>query len=190
MNAPFIPGHPQAVKLTVDNYLMLDSAGALAAYGKTELLDGVIYIVSPQHSPHYMLKTELLRRLADAAEALGMGLKAWVEGSLDFRPSSCPEPDIFITQGIPKERLTEREIVLLAIEISSTTLEFDLGNKAALYAANGVPEYWVIDVAGVKLHRMWSPGPNGYAERDEAWLRGRIESVSIPGLGAAVDDLP
>lgn len=190
MNAPFVAGHPAAVKLTVDNYLMLDRAGALAPYGKTELLDGVIYIVSPQHSPHYMLKSELFRRLADKAEQLGTGLKAWVDGSLDFRPNSCPEPDIFITQGVPQERITEREIVLLAVEIASTTLEHDLRDKAALYAANGVPEYWVIDLAGAKLHRMWSPGPNGYGEQDEAWLRGRIESVTIAGLSVEADDLP
>jgi Uma2 family endonuclease len=190
MNAPFVAGHPAAVKLTVDNYLMLDRAGALAAYGKTELLDGVIYIVSPQHSPHFMLKTKLFRRLADAVDALDAGLHAWVEGSLDFRPNSCPEPDIFITQGAPQASLTEREIVALVIEVSSTSLDYDLSGKAALYAANGVPEYWVVDVAGAKLHRMWSPGPNGYGEQDEVWMQGRIESVSIAGLGVEVDDLP
>jgi len=190
MNAPFVTGHPAPVKLTVDNYLLLDRSGALAGYGKTELLDGFIYIVSPQHSPHYMFKSKLFRRLADAADALGTGLETWVEGSIDFRPNSCPEPDIFVTRGIPQAQLTEREIVLLVIEISSTTLEFDLGAKAALYAAGGVPEYWVIDLTGIKLHRMWSPGPSGYAERDEAWLRGRIESVTLAGLGVDVDDLP
>lgn len=190
MNAPLVAGHPAAVKLTVDDYLLLDRAGALAPYGKTELLDGVIYIVSPQHSPHYMLKTRLLRRLADAADALGTGLQVWVEGSLDFRPNSCPEPDIFVTRGTPQAQLTEREIVLLVIEVSSTSLDYDLGDKAALYAAAGVPEYWVVDVAGAKLHRMWSPGPNGYGEQDEAWMRGRIESATIAALCVEVDDLP
>ena len=62
LNLPSIPGHPTAVKLIVGNYLMLDRAGALAAYGRTELLDGVIYVVSPQHSPHYMFKIETYRR--------------------------------------------------------------------------------------------------------------------------------
>lgn len=190
MNAPFVAGHPAAVKLTVDDYLMLDRAGALAPYGKTELLDGIIYIVSPQHSPHYMLKTRLFRRLADAADAIATGLQVWVEGSLDFRPNSCPEPDIFVTRGVPQAQLTEREIVLLVIEVSSTSLNYDLGDKAALYAAAGVPEYWVVDVATAKLHRMWSPGPNGYGERDEAGMRGRIESATIAGLGVEVDDLP
>lgn len=136
-----------------------------------------------------MLKTKLLRRLADAVDALGRGMETWVEGSIDFRPNSCPEPDIFITRGIPQERLTEREIVLLAIEISSTTLDQDIGEKAALYAANGVPEYWVVDLPGAKLHRIWSPGPNGYEQRDEGWMAGRIESVTIDGLDVEVDDL-
>lgn len=189
MNAPLVIGQPDAVKLTVDMYLQLHRSGALIPYGKTELVNGTIYVVSPQHSPHYMLKSELFRRLADAAEATGTGLKAWVEGSIDMGPLGCPMPDIFVTRGMPKERLTEREIVALVIEIASTTLDFDLGEKAALYAAAGVPEYWVIDLAGAKRHRMWSPGPNGYAERDEVWLDARLESVTLPGLGVEIGDL-
>lgn len=189
MNAFVILDRPAAVKLTVDNYLLLDRAGALAAYGRTELINGTIYVVSPQHSPHYMLKTRLFRRLADAVDALDLRLETWVEGSIDLRPTSCPEPDIFITRGIPQERITEREIVVLAIEIASTTLAFDLGEKATLYAAHGVPEYCVIDLAGAKVHRMWSPGPDGYAERTTSWMMGRLESATVAGLGIDMDDL-
>ena len=183
MNAPLVVTHPEPIKLTVEDYLLLDSSGALAAHGKTELIDGVIYLVSPQHSPHYKLKTRLLRRLADAADALGTGMEAWVEGSLDFRPLSCPEPDIFVTSRTPQADLTEGDIVLLAIEVSSTSLAFDLGKKAAMYAQADVPEYWVVDVAGGSVHRMWAPGPDGYAERDEVRLGERLESVTVPGLG-------
>jgi len=189
MNAPLVIGHPQAVKLSTENYLFLHRSGALTPHGRTELLDGTIYLVSPQHSPHFMLKSRLYRRLADAADALGTGLHAWVEGSIALGPNSCPEPDIFITRGLPQAQLAEREIVALVIEVSSTTLDFDLGEKAALYAGAGVPECWVVDVAGAKVHRMWAPGPEGYGERDEVWLEGRLESVTIAGLGVGTDDL-
>lgn len=182
MNAPLVITHPEPIKLTVDDYLLLDGSGALAAHGRTELIDGVIYLVSPQHSPHYKLKTRLLRRMADAADALGTGVEAWVEGSLDFRPYSCPEPDIFVTSRTPEADLTEGDIILLAIEVSSTTLAFDLGKKASIYAAAGVPEYWVVDVAGGTVHRMWAPGADGYAERDAVQLGGRLESLTVSGL--------
>jgi hypothetical protein len=35
----------------------------------------------------------------------------------------------------------------LAVEISDTTLGFDLTTKAELYARAGIVEYWVVDVA-------------------------------------------
>lgn len=189
MNAPLAIGHPAPVKLTVDDYLLLDRSGALAPYGRTELVNGVIYLVSPQHSPHYMLKTRLLRRLADAVDSLGVGLETWVEGSIDFRPHSCPMPDIFVTRGIPQARLTEPEIVALVVEISSTTLAFDLGDKVALYAASGVPEYWVVDVEARCLHQMWAPGADGYAERREVALGERVEAVTIGGLQVDTSDI-
>ena len=34
---------------------------------------------------------------------------------------------------------------LLLIEIADLNLDYDLKTKAALYAAHGVPEYWVIN---------------------------------------------
>ena len=40
---------------------------------------------------------------------------------------------------------------LLVIEISETSRAVDLGRKAAIYAAAGIPEYWVLDLADFKL---------------------------------------
>jgi Uma2 family endonuclease len=42
------------------------------------------------------------------------------------------------------------------IEISDTTLRWDMGRKAIRYALGGVREYWVIDVDGRQtfVHRL------------------------------------
>jgi len=39
----------------------------------------------------------------------------------------------------------------LVVEVADTTLAFDLGVKAALYARAGIVEYWVLDVSGRRL---------------------------------------
>ncbi len=36
--------------------------------------------------------------------------------------------------------------------------------KARIYAASGVTEYWVLDLASRSLHAHRQPGPLGYAE--------------------------
>ena len=69
--------------------------------------------------------------------------------------------------------------------MASTTLDYDLGEKARLYAANGVPEYWVVDLPDRKVHQMSSPSADGYAEQREVALGERVAAVTVNGL--AVD---
>jgi len=175
---------PSPARLTVEDFMVLEQAGAFADYAKTELIDGVIYVVNAQFSEHMMTKVRLLRRLADACDALGAGLEAWSEGAVALGPRNLPEPDIFVTSRTPTTGPVPGQTIMLVVEVSDTTRTFDLGKKARLYAGGGVPEYWVVDLAGGKLHQMWSPGTKGYVEKREVALGERIEAVTIAGLGA------
>lgn len=77
---------PLPVKLRIEDYLLLDDAGAFDAYRKTELIDGEIYFMNAQHRPHARLKSRLFRLIADALDALDKGLEAIVEGSVTMPP--------------------------------------------------------------------------------------------------------
>jgi Uma2 family endonuclease len=52
---------------------------------------------------------------------------------------------------------------LLLIEVADSSLQHDRRIKGPLYAAAGVPEYWIVDVTAgtVEIHR--DPGVDGYA---------------------------
>jgi Uma2 family endonuclease len=50
----------------------------------------------------------------------------------------------------------------LVIEISDSSLAFDLTTKARLYARAGIEEYWVLDVAGRRLIAHRSPVSGNY----------------------------
>ena len=39
----------------------------------------------------------------------------------------------------------------LVVEVSDTTLSFDLTTKASIYARAGIVEYWVLDIAGRRM---------------------------------------
>ena len=174
---------PQPAKLSIEDFMTLDRAGAFDGYSKTELIDGTIYVVNAQFSEHMKAKVRLLRLLADACDELGTGLEAWSEGSVAMAPSSMPEPDLFVTRETPTTGPVRIETVALVVEVSDTTLAFDMGKKAALYARCGIPEYWVADLAVNRIVRMWSPEGEAYARRDE-WAFGvRVESATIAGLG-------
>ena len=68
------------------------------------------------------------------------------------------EPDVAIIRRRPvpyKEREAHAEDALLLIEVAESSLAYDRSTKLRLYAAAGIPEYWVVDCAAesVEVHR-------------------------------------
>ena len=66
---------------------------------------------------------------------------------------------LYIGEGSPQFKMGEsrfidldrRRVTDLVAEVSDTTLASDLDKKKQLYAALGIPEYWVVDVRGLKV---------------------------------------
>lgn|ERR1700751_4354477 len=60
---------------------------------------------------------------------------------------SRPQPDLVLYRpGIWRGRHPGPADISLLIEISDSTLAFDLGGKLALYRASEIQEYWVVDL--------------------------------------------
>ena len=72
------------------------------------------------------------------------------------------------------------------IEVSESTLRFDLGDKAELYAAAGISDYWVVDVAAhsIVVHRDPAAGRyrdvRTYRESDELQPATRARGQALP----------
>lgn len=54
----------------------------------------------------------------------------------------------------------------MVVEVSDTTIAFDLTTKARLYARAGIPEYWVLDITNRRLIVHRDPQPGGYSNVD------------------------
>lgn len=189
MNAPSPIADAQRVKLRIDDYLLLDRSGALAAYGRTELVDGVILALSPQFLPHGYAKAEIAYRLRRALEALGSPLYVLTETSMAIPAHGLPEPDIALSAVFLGEGTIPVSAVALIVEVSASTLATDLGSKAEMYALGGVPEYWVVDLDGRAVHQMWSPGLEGYGERREVGFGERLKAEAVPGVSVETSGL-
>ncbi|MCU0882492.1 MAG: Uma2 family endonuclease, partial [Hyphomonadaceae bacterium] len=71
------------------------------------------------------------------------------------------DPDVLVMRRTKIDRrFLQASEVLLAVEVADSSLAFDLGSKAGLYAAAGVPELWVLDLNGQEtwLHRTPADG--------------------------------
>lgn len=172
---------PRPVRLTVDDYLRIAASGALDAHGRTELIDGMILEVSPEHRPHARVKTRLAITLAHALEESDTGLSLLIEGSVAMPPSHAPLPDL-VTSEPDGEGLIPLSSVRLIVEVADSSLALDQGRKAALYAGNGVPEYWIVDVRAEMIHQQWAPAEEAYTERRSVKFGNGLDASTIGGL--------
>lgn len=181
---------PPAVKyrLTVADYTLLAESGAFADK-RTELIDGDVLLMSPQLRPHLFVKSELGFRLRLALRELGGGLWVGEEGSVELSARDMPLPDIIATDEPRGAGAVPLASVALIVEVADTSLAFDLGPKAQLYAAAGIPEYWVADVNGRVLHQHSRPEGGTYADRRTIPFGELVAAATIPGLTIATDDL-
>ena len=187
MNAPGrLITTPEKARLRVEDFLLLDESGAFADYTKTELIDGDIYVTNAQYSRHAQAKTDLAFALMQALGAIGSSLRVTIEVATRISDDSLPEPDIVVTMH-RGEGVVPLDTVALLVEVSDTTLDIDLGRKLRIYAEAGIPEYWVVDLDGGKLIRMWDPLDADYARRDEVALGETVESATIRGLAARTE---
>ena len=123
-------------------------------------------------------KSDLLRLLVRAA---GADLVVGVENTLQLADEVLVEPDLAVfprAAVLPDSPFIKLrgEDVLLVIEIALTSLAYDRGAKAAVYARHGIREYWVVDP---EHHRAWvhtGPSEEGWGTVEE---RGR-EAVLAP----------
>jgi Uma2 family endonuclease len=174
----------EQVRLRVEDFLALADAGALPNHERTELIDGSIYWVAPQHRPHARMKMELYDRLRDALKVSRPELGILTEATVGMPPYDAPLPDIIVTTEPDGLGIIPLESVRLIVEISVSTLRDDLGTKLRSYAAHGVPEYWVADVEGGRIHQMWLPSGGAYGQTRVVDARG---ALSIHSVGITVD---
>lgn len=178
---------PLPYRLTVEDFFRLDEAGAFEGYGKTELIRGEVFYMNAQHRPHARAKMAMYEALRGWIETNDPDFSVLVEATVSMPPHTAPEPDLILTSEPDGDGPVPIASVRLLIEIADTTLSNDLKIKAGVYAENGVPEYWVVDLKKKLVHTMWSPGTEGYASRDKVKLGERIEAATIAGLAF---DLP
>jgi Uma2 family endonuclease len=120
---------------------------------RVELIDGEILVLSPQSFSHYW-SIDTIGRLLDEV----FGEEYWVRSQAPCTHGewSEPEPDVSVVRGIRGSFTDHPTTAILAVEVSKTTLRFDKGSKANLYASMGVPDYWVLDLEKRQLlvHRQ------------------------------------
>lgn len=171
---------------TVAEIRRMVEAGIIAEDENFELIEGELVPMSPKGNQHEVVKAALLRILAHAPADLRLA----VETSLYLDERTFVEPDLCL---YPKRILPEDvqgHDVLLAIEVAASSLAYDRGLKARIYARHGVGELWVVDAASREtwVHRQPHPdGQWGSVERIAA--DAPLAAAALPAIAVRMADL-
>ena len=93
-----------------------------------------------------------------------------------------PEPDLMLLRPRADDYRANHPgaaDVLLLVEISDSSLTYDRGAKLTLYAKFGVPEVWIIDIAGSAVEIYRQPNDGGYEFRERK-AGGTIAPALVP----------
>jgi len=171
---------------TVSEYHSMAETGILSEDDRVELIEGEIYRMAPIGSRHAGCVNRLVH--------LFQGLKAILspQNPLQLDDHSEPEPDLALLRHREDFYATAHptpEDVLLLVEVADTSIGFDRRVKIPLYARNGIPEVWLVDLVqgAVDIHRQ--PSLSGY--RDVRRLRNddRISPLAFPRLEHSASDI-
>jgi len=132
---------------------MLESSG-LWDQQRLELVHGELISKMGKKRPHVNALVAVQAWLVRIFGEQFVNPEAPIDVAPEDNPTNEPEPDLVVLARPSREfrDANPRPADLrLVVEISDSTLGFDLTTKAELYARAGIVEYWVVDVAARRL---------------------------------------
>jgi Uma2 family endonuclease len=160
---------------------MVDT-GILSEDDRIELIEGDLVVMAAKGYAHDYLKSMLNVAIV---RALPNDLMMGVEMTVQFADRTLLEPDIavFARSSWVKSGANFSQIApggfLLAIEVAASSLAYDRGIKARIYARYGVQEFWVVDANERTTWVHTGPSDEGWASIVE---RGADETLTTPAL--------
>jgi Uma2 family endonuclease len=190
MTYPSSPNEPPRKRWTREECERLAEAGFLI--GRYELIGGEIIEKMGQNTPHWTTLVLIAEWLTSVFGFRHTRSQAPITIPGEAGETNAPEPDVAVST-LPVTAYRGRhpgpEDLILVVEVSDTTLSFDLHEKARLYANAGIEDYWVMDTNGRQLYCHRNPTPDGY---QSVTIHGEAETVSLllhPDASVRVSDL-
>jgi Uma2 family endonuclease len=179
---------------TRHEYGRLIDHGFLDEDDHIELLDGLLLVKEPQHSPH---RTAVLLVAKALERAFGEGWFVQVQSPIILDDRSEPEPDVCVVRGSPRDYVSSHpRHPALVVEVAQSALAMARGRKATAYARARIGDYWIVNLVDrvLEIHREPArPGPAlrhwRYAAVETLGLDRTVSPLSAPFAAIRVADL-
>jgi Uma2 family endonuclease len=169
-----------------EDYERMAAKGFFAPDARVELLDGIVYDMTPQSGPHASAVHRVLRALQSACPASCIR----VQSPLALADDAAPEPDLAVVPGLLDDYdQAHPNTALLVVEVADSSLAHDKSRKIPLYARAGIPEAWLLSLKAKALEVFRDPSPGGYRTRQILRHGEAIAPLTGTGSPVAVADL-
>jgi Uma2 family endonuclease len=176
-------------KFSIEEYYRLAEAGILREDERVELLEGEIYEMPPIGWVHV---NRVNRLTAVFSRNLGPSAIVSVQNPVQIGEFSAPQPDVVLLRPADDfitGRLPGPADVLLLVEVSDTSLDYDLEKKLPLYARAGIPEVWIVDVQAQTIRVYSNPDGDTYPGYREAKRGETLTPELLPEVSIRVEEI-
>lgn len=177
----------QAKRFTLAEYHRLGELGFFHEDDHIELINGEIIEMASKGTAHETCLRNLLRQLP---KLVGDRATLQSQAPIALPPNSEPEPDFAILQNRDDNYLSghpQPADVLLVMEVSDSSLNYDQDVKIPLYAKAGIADYWIFNLFDNYLEAYSEPyqdnqGKYGYLNKRIILSNQVIIFPCFPGL--------
>lgn len=166
---------------TVGDYERMGEAGILPDDKRFELIRGEIIEMSPIGQRHAACVAKLTSVLSQQTAGTAI---VWVQNPIVLDDFSEPQPDVVLLKpraDFYRNALPTPDDVLLVIEVSDTTLNFDRQVKALDYARAGISEVLIFNLPDEQLEYYEQPTNGAYRISRTLELGERLQSSTVSG---------
>lgn len=171
-------------RFTVEEFHKMTKVGILPEESGWEIIDGYLMDKMSIGSKHAGTVNRLNQKLTILS---GEKAVVSVQNPVQIDDYNAPEPDIALLK--PREdfyvgSLPVPKDVLLLIEVSDSTVEYDREIKKTLYAKAEIAEFWLVNLKDDTVERFSSPKNGNYRlaeilESGETVKAGLIENLEL-----------
>jgi Uma2 family endonuclease len=134
--------------------------GVIDNESRVELLDGILMELEEMKPPHMFRVKRMYDRVLKQFEGRSVTLN---QSPIELPSDGRPQPDIALLRSdFPEDQYAQPEDVLLVVEVAETTLTRDREFKSFIYARDGIPEYWIVNLKTNRLEIYRDPTSQGF----------------------------
>jgi Uma2 family endonuclease len=164
-------------RFTVAEVEAMVAAGVMEEDERVELIGGDLVPMSPKGIRHEVIRMALQRRWYKLAPD---DVDLATETTFRLSEDTYLEPDLVVHPRATGLTGLTGASALLVVEVADSSLRYDMGRKAALYASFGIRELWVIDAARLTTRVFSQPAADGYRDARDFDAKERLVPLFTP----------